>query len=139
MGSAGVKNPLKTCVGYLVSIPLIYTLLTSITVDASESVIGAQLQQMQKGRWVPLAFFSRKLSPTEQKYSAFDRELLSAYQAVKHFRHFIKAKSFTLYTDRKSLTYVLSSNAERSPRQARHLFFIVEFNLIYNLSRNDKM
>ena len=60
--------------------------------------LGAQLEQLQKGCWVPLAFFSRKLSATEKKYSAFDRELLSAYQAVKHFRHYIEAKPFTLYT-----------------------------------------
>ena len=100
---------------------------TSITVDASDSAIGAQLEQLQKGCWVPLAFFSRKLSTTEKKYSAFDRELLSAYQAVKHFRHYIEAKPFTLYTDHKPLTYALASTAERSPRQARHLSFIAEF------------
>ena len=57
---------------------------TSITVDASDSAIGAQLEQLQKGRWVPLAVFSRKLSATEKK-CAFDRELLSAYQAVNTF------------------------------------------------------
>ena len=100
---------------------------TSITVDASDSAIGAQLEQLQRGQWVPIAFFSRKLSPTEQKYSAFDRELLGAYQAVKHFRHFVEAKPFTIYTDHKPLTYALSSAAERSPRQARHLSFVAEF------------
>ena len=41
---------------------------TSITADASDSAIGAQLEQLQKGRWVLLAFFSRKLSATEKKY-----------------------------------------------------------------------
>ena len=82
---------------------------------------------MQNGRWVPLRFFSRKLSAPEKKYSAFDRESLSAYQAVKHFRHYIEAKPFTLYTDQKLLTYALASTAERSPRQARHLSFIAEF------------
>ena len=30
---------------------------TSITIDTSDPAIGAQLQQLQKGRWVPLAFF----------------------------------------------------------------------------------
>ena len=56
---------------------------TSITVDASDSAIGAQIEQWQKGRGVPrLAFFSRKLSAAEHKYSAFDRELLGVYQAI---------------------------------------------------------
>ena len=100
---------------------------TSITVDASDSAIGAQLEQLQRGRWVPIAFFSRKLSATEKSYSAFDRELLGSYEAIKHFRHFVEARPFTLYTDHKPLTYALPSASERSPRQARHLSFIAEF------------
>ena len=63
----------------------------------------------------------------QKKYRAFDRELLSAYQVVKDFRHYIEAKPFTLDTDHKPLTYALASTAERSPRQARHLSFIAEF------------
>ena len=55
------------------------------------------------------------------------RELLAAYQAVRHFRHFVEDKPFTLYTDHKPLTFALSNNADRSPRQFRHLSFIAEF------------
>ena len=61
------------------------------------------------------------------KYSTFDRELLTAYQAVRHFRHFVEGKPFTLYTDHKPLIFALSNNADRSPRQSRHLSFIAEF------------
>ena len=100
---------------------------TSITAHASDSAIDAQIEQWQKGRWVPLAFFSRKVSAAEHKYSAFDRELSGVYQAVKHFRHFVEAKPFTVYTDHKPLTYALSSTAERSPCQTRQLTFISEF------------
>ena len=89
--------------------------------------IGAQLDQLHNGYWVPIAFFSRKLSSAEKKYSTFDRELLAAYQAVRHFRHFVEGKPFTLYTDHKPLTFALSNNADRSPRQSRHLSFIAEF------------
>ena len=60
---------------------------TSLTVDASNSAIGAQLEQRQGRHWSPIAFFSRKLSDSEKKYSAFDRELLASYSAIKHFRH----------------------------------------------------
>jgi cleavage and polyadenylation specificity factor subunit 1 len=100
---------------------------TSITVDASDKAIGAQLEQRQKGHWVPIAFFSRKLSPAEQKYSAFDRELLAAFSAIKHFRHFVEGRSFILFTDHKPLTYAFSNDVDRSPRQTRHLSFIAEF------------
>lgn len=100
---------------------------TSLTVDASNTAIGAQLEQRKGRSWVPLAFFSRKLSDSEKKYSAFDRELLASYSAIKHFRHFLEGRSFTLYTDHKPLTSALRSQTDRSPRQTRHLSFIAEF------------
>ncbi|KAK3773613.1 hypothetical protein RRG08_022322 [Elysia crispata] len=99
----------------------------SLTVDASNTAIGAQLEQRQGRSWVPLAFFSRKLSDSEKKYSAFDRELLAAYSATKHFRHFLEGRIFTRYTDHKPLTTALTSQADRSPRQTRHLSYIAEF------------
>jgi hypothetical protein len=50
-----------------------------------------------------LAFFSHKLSPTESRYSTFNRELLAAFQAVKHFGFFLEGCPFTLFTDHKTL------------------------------------
>ena len=100
---------------------------TSITADASDVAMGAQLEQKQGGQWRPIAFFSRKLSSAEKKYSAFDRELLAAFSAVKHFRYFVEGRQFTLYTDHKPLIFAIGSDADRSPRQARHLSFIAEF------------
>ena len=99
----------------------------SLTVDASNSALGAQLEQKQNQTWVPLAFFSRKLSEAEKKYSAFDRELLAAYSAVKHFRHFLEGRPFTLFTDHKPLVSALTSQTDRSPRQTRQLSYIAEF------------
>ena len=51
----------------------------SLAVDASDSHTGAiQQQQLLDKSWSLLAFFSKKLSNTEKKYSAFNRELLAA-------------------------------------------------------------
>ena len=44
--------------------------------------IGGVLQQLMGDNWQPLSLFSQKLSAAEQKYSAFDRELLAAYSAI---------------------------------------------------------
>jgi RNase H-like domain found in reverse transcriptase len=47
----------------------------SLVTDASATHLGAVLQQKRPGSsWRPLAFFSRKLSDAEQRYSAYDRE-----------------------------------------------------------------
>ena len=61
-------------------------------------------------------------------YGAYDRELLAVYLAVKHFRHMVEARSFTIYTDHKPITYAFQKkNTESSPRQIRHLDFISQF------------
>ena len=78
--------------------------------DASDIAIGAVLQQYLYGQWCPLAYFSRKLSSTEQRYSTFDRELLAIYCAIRHFRHFLEAREFHMLTDHKPLIYSLHPN-----------------------------
>ena len=96
----------------------------SLTTDASLTAVGAVLAGSDDA---PLAFFSKKLSPAEIKYSAFDRELLAVYLALKHFRHMLEGRPFTIWTDHKPLCGALSSSADQSPRQTRHLSFISEF------------
>jgi RNase H-like domain found in reverse transcriptase len=44
---------------------------------------------------------SKKLDTAQMKYSAFDRELLAAYLAVRHFRFLLEGRDFTLFTDHK--------------------------------------
>lgn len=68
-----------------------------------------------------LGFYSRKLSPTEQRYTTFDRKLLSVYLNLKIFRHFLERREFAVFTDHKPLTTALFSKSEKSPRQIRRL------------------
>ena len=102
---------------------------TALTVDASGTAVGAVLEQNSDGSdWKPVAFFSRKLRPAEQNYSAFDRELLAAYLAIRHFRYFLEGRSVTLFTDHKPLTFAISKISDPwSPRQQRHLAYVSEF------------
>ena len=102
---------------------------TALTVDASGIAVGAAvLEQLVAGSWKPLAFFSRQLRPPERKYSAFDRELLGLYLAVRHFRYFLEGRAFVAYTDHKPLTFCFAKNSEPwSPRQQRLLAYISEF------------
>jgi hypothetical protein len=61
--------------------------------------MGAVLQQCVKNAWQSLSFFSKKLNPAQQKYSAYDRKLLAIYEAVKHLHHMLEARHFTIFTD----------------------------------------
>lgn len=102
----------------------------NVMTDASDVAIEAVLQQYLDGKWCPLSYFSHKLSPTEQRYSVFDRELLAVYCAIRHFRHFLEAREFFILTDHKPLTHSLNSKPDRhSPRQVRQLDFISQFTM----------
>ena len=101
---------------------------TCLMADASDTAVGAVLQQHIKDTWHPIAFFSKKMTPAETRYSTFDRELLAVYQAIKHFRHFLEGRPFHVLTDHKPLTFALNTRSDRySPRQARHLGYISQF------------
>ena len=101
----------------------------SLAVDASGSHVGAVLQQDVAGSWAPLAFYSKKLSSAESRYSAFDRELFAAYSALRHFRFLLEGKEFVLFTDHKPLTQALfRTSPPWSAMQQRRLSFISEFN-----------
>lgn len=101
---------------------------TSVAVDASNTAVGAVLQQLINNQWCPISFFSQHLSSTERRYSTFGRELLAIYLAVKHFRYFLEGRHFFILTDHKPLTYALtSSGTSYTPRELRHMSFILEF------------
>jgi cleavage and polyadenylation specificity factor subunit 1 len=95
--------------------------------DASDIGVGASLEQWQGDRWVPLGFFSRHLRPPERRYSTFDRELLAAYLAIRHFQHSIEGRECVLVTDHQPLTLAWKKVGDPwSSRQQRHLAVISE-------------
>ncbi|CAK1593174.1 unnamed protein product [Parnassius mnemosyne] len=68
------------------------------------------------------------MSPSQRKYSPYDRELLAVYESIKYFRHWLEAAPFTIYTDHKPLCFAFRERkANCSPRQFRHLDYISQF------------
>nr|VZI48510.1 unnamed protein product [Spirometra erinaceieuropaei] len=100
----------------------------SLMIDASTVAVGAVLQQHINDSTRPLAFFSKKLSPAETRYSTFGRGLLAIYPAVKHCRHFLEGRDFTIFTDHKPLTFAFRSHSDKyNTRQISHLDYISQF------------
>ena len=102
----------------------------ALHVDASASHVGAVLQQQLPGNqdWCPLGFFSKKLSPAQEKWSAFDRELWACFSGIRHFRFILEGRSFTIFTDHKPLTYALSRTTDAwTAKQCRQLSYVAEF------------
>ena len=94
----------------------------SLLVDASTFAVGAVLQQKVEGHQFPLGFFSRALSPAQQNYSIFDREL----KAIKDFRCFVEGRPLIIWTDHASSTHPCAIT-EFTGRRLRQLQFISGF------------
>lgn len=77
----------------------------------------------------PVAYFSRKLSPTERNYDVGDRELLAIKLTLEEWRHWLKGAEhpFVVLTDHKNLEY-LHTAKRLNPRQARWALFFARFN-----------
>jgi hypothetical protein len=100
----------------------------SLATDASDTHVGGVLQQLNGGRWQPLASYSKKLSGAGTRYSTFDRELLAAFNTVRHFRFLLEGRRFRLLTDHKPLvTSLFRTTPPWSACQQRHLSFIAKF------------
>ncbi len=60
----------------------------------------------------PLAFFSRKLSVQQQKYSVTKIELLAIVETLKEFKGMLWGQHIKVYTDYKNLTRDASDNVK---------------------------
>ena len=70
-----------------------------IYTDSSKLQLGAMVTQHNRS----LAFFSRKLSPAQQKYCVTEQELLAMVETLKEFKGIIWGQTITFYTDHKNL------------------------------------
>jgi hypothetical protein len=68
--------------------------------DASSTQLGAVITQDNR----PIAFFSRKISETQQKYSVTETECLAIVETLNKFKGMLWGQDIKVYTDRKNLT-----------------------------------
>ncbi len=69
--------------------------------DASQTQLGATIVQDEK----PIAFWSRKLTPAQTRYTVTEKELLSLVEVLKEFRNILLGQRLILHTDHQNLTY----------------------------------
>ncbi len=71
-----------------------------IYTDASTMQLGAVITQGNR----LIAFFSRKLSVTQTKYSVTKIELIAIVETLKEFQGMLWGQTIKVYTDHKNLT-----------------------------------
>ncbi len=71
-----------------------------IYTDASTMQLGSVITQGNR----PIAFFSRKLSVTQTKYSVTKIELFAIVETLKEFQGMLWVQTIKVYTDHKNLT-----------------------------------
>ena len=103
---------------------------TVVTADASSYGIGAALLQKQpSGVYSPIAYASRALSPTEQRYAQIEKEALASTWACERFNIYVLGMRFHLETDHKPLVPLLSSKSldELPPRIQRFKMRLMKY------------
>jgi hypothetical protein len=76
-----------------------YSKVFEIYSDASSKQLGAVITQENR----PIAFFSRKLSTTQCKYSVTKIELLAIVETLNEFKGMLWGQNVTVYTDHANL------------------------------------
>ena len=74
--------------------------------DACDYGIGSVLSQIQDGVEKPIAYASRQLKPSEKKYATVEKEALAVVFSIKHFRHYLLDKTFTVISDHRPLQWL---------------------------------
>ncbi|GJY30109.1 ribonuclease H-like domain-containing protein [Tanacetum coccineum] len=89
--------------------------------DATHQGLGAVLMQREK----VIAYASRQLKPNEENYTTHDLKLGVVFD-LKIWRHYMYGTKCTVFTDHKSLQYVLDQK-ELKMRQIRWLELLADY------------
>ncbi|XP_065866494.1 uncharacterized protein [Euphorbia lathyris] len=92
--------------------------------DASRQGLGIVLMQNDK----VIAYASRQLRPHELNYPTHDLELAAVVFALKIWRHYLYGEKCRIFTDHKSLKYIMSQK-ELNLRQRRWIELLKDYDL----------
>ncbi|KAE8735791.1 Detected protein of unknown function [Hibiscus syriacus] len=93
--------------------------------DASHNGLGCVI--MQEGKVV--AYASRQLKPHEKNYPTHDLEMAAVVFTLRIWRHYLYGERCYLYTDHKSLKYLMTQK-ELNLRQRRWVEFLKDYDVI---------
>ena len=102
-----------------------------LSIDASDRGIGAILEQKDKDEVKhPVAYFSKKLSKCQSKYSTIEKEALALILSLQHFEVYLSMgnRLIEVWTDHNPLLYIHRFK-NKNQRLTRWSLYLQEWNL----------
>ena len=135
--SSKEKLAFDTLKDWITSAPILALLDNSrpywVEADSSDFTTGAVLSQqnLEDGKWHPVAFLSKSLSPVEQNYEIHNKEMLAIVRALEEWRHFLEGAEhqFEIWMDHKNLEYFITAK-KLNWRQAWWSLLLARFNFL---------
>ncbi len=107
-----------------------FTKRFKLACDASGFALGsALLQEDDDGVDHPVAYYSKKFTAAQSRYSTVEKELLSIIMSLKHFNYYLLPNStVVIFSDHKPLQYLKSFNM-KNQRLTRWSLYLQNFNI----------
>jgi hypothetical protein len=102
----------------------------TLQVDASQQALGAALTQEGK----IIAYASKSLNPTEQRYANIDREMLACVFGAERFHTYIFGKHFTIESDHKPLEIISKKPINAASARLQRMLLRLQrydYNIVY--------
>lgn len=89
-----------------------------VQTDSSKDGLGSVL--LQDGQ--PVAYASRSLTATEQRYAQIEKELLAIVFACERFHHFLYGREFVVHSDHKPLESLVKREIDDVTMRLQRMF-----------------
>ena len=90
-----------------------------IKCDASQSGLGAALEQLTCNGWKPISFASIFLNSNEERYSINELELLGVVWYIECLKKYLYGKDFSIITDHRQLLSILKEHRSNKSYNSR--------------------
>ena len=105
-----------------------------ISCDASQSGLGAILEQKHGEEWHPVAYASRSLNTAERNYCQIEKEMLSIVFSCERFKEYVYVQKFEILIDHLPLRSIFDKPLWKSPAQLQRFLLRLQrynFNMKY--------
>ena len=110
--------------------------------DASRSGLRAALEKNTSDGWKPIAFASRFLNQTEERYSLNELELSGVVSSIDYCKYYLYGKDFTVKIDHRAILSILMehrSNKFYNSRLSRRIECLLPYNFTIDHMPDAKM